>query len=120
MALLPMPEIPERPEGRRETRAEYERRRAAISRRRQICDQFAAFLKAPALLPPVPLLPAPLLSARERARWRTIPVPRPAAGARARAAYRDPAYPWRACDGCGRPYRGPAVYCSLDCAVADA
>jgi hypothetical protein len=35
------------------------------------------------------------------------------------AAYSDPSFPERACDYCGRPYRGPAVYCSLDCAQAD-
>ena len=34
--------------------------------------------------------------------------------------YRDAAYPERACDHCGKLYRGPAVYCSLRCAVADA
>jgi hypothetical protein len=32
----------------------------------------------------------------------------------------DPAYPERACDRCGRSYRGPATYCSLECAMADA
>jgi hypothetical protein len=39
---------------------------------------------------------------------------------RARARYRDASFPERACDACGKPYRGPAVYCSLDCAIADA
>jgi hypothetical protein len=38
----------------------------------------------------------------------------------ARAAYRDDSFPARLCDRCGTPYRGPAVYCSLACAVADA
>lgn len=38
----------------------------------------------------------------------------------ARAAYDDPAYPTRQCDRCGQPYNGPAVYCSFDCAIADA
>jgi hypothetical protein len=38
----------------------------------------------------------------------------------ARAAYRDDSFPARLCDLCGTPYRGPAVYCSLTCAVADA
>jgi hypothetical protein len=38
----------------------------------------------------------------------------------ARAAYRDDSFPARLCDHCGTPYRGPAVYCSLECAVADA
>jgi hypothetical protein len=38
----------------------------------------------------------------------------------ARAAYHDDSYPERACDHCGKPYRGPAVYCSFACAVADA
>jgi hypothetical protein len=37
-----------------------------------------------------------------------------------RAAYVDESYPERNCDRCGKPYRGPAVYCSLDCAVQDA
>jgi hypothetical protein len=39
---------------------------------------------------------------------------------RARTAFQDPAMSERACDRCGKPYRGPSVYCSLDCAVADA
>ena len=34
--------------------------------------------------------------------------------------YRDPSFSERECDRCGRPYRGPAVYCSLECAIADA
>jgi hypothetical protein len=34
--------------------------------------------------------------------------------------YRDDSFPERTCDHCGKPYRGPAVYCSLDCAVSDA
>jgi hypothetical protein len=38
----------------------------------------------------------------------------------AKLAYRDDKFPERACDHCGKPYRGPAVYCSLECAVADA
>jgi hypothetical protein len=38
----------------------------------------------------------------------------------ARATYRDDSFPARLCDHCGTPYRGPAVYCSLECAVADA
>ena len=44
------------------------------------------------------------------------------AGARHRAcaAYRDDSYPERRCDYCDKPYRGPAVYCRLDCALADA
>lgn len=36
------------------------------------------------------------------------------------AAYHNDSYPERACDRCKRPYRGPAVYCSLACALADA
>lgn len=35
-------------------------------------------------------------------------------------AYRDDRFPERACDRCGKLYRGPAVYCSLTCALADA
>jgi hypothetical protein len=34
--------------------------------------------------------------------------------------YRDTDCPERACDHCGTPYRGPAVYCSLACVLADA
>ena len=34
--------------------------------------------------------------------------------------YVDPSCPERACDRCERLYRGPAVYCSLSCALADA
>lgn len=36
------------------------------------------------------------------------------------AKYSDPTFPERRCDFCGLPYRGPAVYCSLECALADA
>jgi hypothetical protein len=35
-------------------------------------------------------------------------------------AYRNNAFPERACDHCGQPYRGPAVYCRHECALADA
>ena len=35
-------------------------------------------------------------------------------------AYRDESFDERACDYCGKLYRGPAVYCSLECALADA
>jgi hypothetical protein len=38
----------------------------------------------------------------------------------AASAYRNDAFPERDCDYCGRSYRGPAVYCSLDCALEDA
>lgn len=41
------------------------------------------------------------------------------AQARARESYHDSAYPQRQCDFCGRFYTGPAVYCSLDCAMED-
>ena len=34
--------------------------------------------------------------------------------------YRDPSFPERKCDRCEKPYRGPAVYCSLKCATEDA
>lgn len=34
--------------------------------------------------------------------------------------YLDDTYPERPCDHCAKLYRGPAVYCSLECAVADA
>lgn len=37
-----------------------------------------------------------------------------------REAYRDDSYLPRHCDRCQKVYRGPAVYCSLDCAMADA
>jgi len=36
------------------------------------------------------------------------------------AAYRDDACDERPCDYCGKIYRGPAVYCRLACALADA
>jgi hypothetical protein len=35
-------------------------------------------------------------------------------------AYHDPRWPPRACDYCHQPYTGPAVYCSLPCAIDDA
>jgi hypothetical protein len=34
--------------------------------------------------------------------------------------YRDDAFLERPCDLCGKLYRGPAVYCSLKCALDDA
>lgn len=34
--------------------------------------------------------------------------------------YTDPAYTSRPCDRCGKWYRGPAVYCSRECAIEDA
>lgn len=33
--------------------------------------------------------------------------------------YRDAKYPERLCDNCHKPYRGPAIYCSFDCARKD-
>jgi len=33
--------------------------------------------------------------------------------------YQDDRFPERQCDYCNRRYRGPAVYCSLRCAIAD-
>ena len=39
---------------------------------------------------------------------------------RVEASYRDARRDERACDHCGKLYRGPAVYCSLKCAQADA
>jgi hypothetical protein len=41
-----------------------------------------------------------------------------AAGA-GEAAYRDDTCPERLCDRCGTLYRGPAVYCSLNCALEE-
>jgi len=34
--------------------------------------------------------------------------------------YENEFFEERDCDHCGKPYRGPAVYCSLTCAQADA
>lgn len=34
--------------------------------------------------------------------------------------YRDDSYQERKCDCCGKLYRGPAVYCSFECAIKDA
>lgn len=39
---------------------------------------------------------------------------------RAEAAYADARFAERACDRCGKLYRGPAVYCQLTCALEDA
>jgi hypothetical protein len=33
--------------------------------------------------------------------------------------YRDERFTERQCDFCGKPYRGPAGYCSLECAMDD-
>jgi hypothetical protein len=43
-----------------------------------------------------------------------------APGLRQWIAYHDDGQPERACDRCGQSYRGPALYCSLACAQADA
>ena len=40
--------------------------------------------------------------------------------AKAMARYHNPKLAARLCDLCGRSYHGPAVYCSLVCAVRDA
>lgn len=77
----------------------------AVQRDRMIlCEKCGEPLVFPkfAALPPLPLV-AP-----------------PAAKRRAEAAYIDPAYPERPCDLCGKLYQGPAVYCSLKCALDDA
>jgi hypothetical protein len=34
--------------------------------------------------------------------------------------YRDDSFPPRQCDFCEETYQGPAVYCSLECAIKDA
>lgn len=34
--------------------------------------------------------------------------------------YRDMTFAERGCDHCGQKYQGPAVYCSLECALEDA
>lgn len=39
---------------------------------------------------------------------------------RAEKLYRNESCRKRLCEKCGKPYRGPAVYCSLECALADA
>jgi hypothetical protein len=56
----------------------------------------------------------------DKARGHAAEVARDAAAQKARSAYRDDSFPERACDRCGKNYRGPAVYCSLECATADA
>ena len=38
---------------------------------------------------------------------------------RAESLYADARYVERCCDCCGKPYKGPAVYCSLKCALED-
>jgi|HubBroStandDraft_5_1064220.scaffolds.fasta_scaffold21903_5 hypothetical protein len=43
-----------------------------------------------------------------------------AAGSNAQAAYRDDKFEPALCHHCGAEYRGPALYCSLRCALADA
>lgn len=77
----------------------------AVQRDRAIiCEQCGEPLVFPkfARLPPLPLV-AP-----------------PAARRRAEEAYRDDTFPERLCDRCCQLYRGPAVYCSLKCALEDA
>ena len=39
---------------------------------------------------------------------------------RAERLYHNGGYAERACDHCGALYQGPAMYCSLACATADA
>lgn len=43
-------------------------------------------------------------------------------GQRGERAYHDPTFPKRSCDNpaCQKLYTGPAVYCSLACALAEA
>lgn len=38
----------------------------------------------------------------------------------ARSRYSDTSCPPRACDHCQRTYQGPNIYCSFECAIADA
>ena len=38
----------------------------------------------------------------------------------AAGSYVDPSFNERECDHCGKLYRGPALYCSLTCALSDA
>ena len=56
--------------------------------------------------------------------WEELPAARQAElveGSRqSMASYVDASKPERECEYCGRLYRGPAVYCSLQCALADA
>ena len=35
-------------------------------------------------------------------------------------SYTDESFAERQCDYCHKPYRGPTVYCSFSCAIADA
>jgi hypothetical protein len=41
-------------------------------------------------------------------------------GAILESGYRDLSYPERTCERCSKLYRGPAVYCCIECAVGDA
>jgi hypothetical protein len=38
----------------------------------------------------------------------------------ARLAYHDPAQPEKLCEHCGRPFTGPALFCSIECSEASA
>jgi hypothetical protein len=60
------------------------------------------------------------LAEAERIVERILPPLPEQINAWARARYRDDSFPSQVCEKCGQTYHGPAVYCSLDCAVADA
>jgi hypothetical protein len=62
-----------------------------------------------------PILPAPAEPARTATGGNEV-----ALLAAANSAYHHAGYPARPCDYCGANYTGPAVYCSLACARADA
>jgi hypothetical protein len=72
----------------------------------------AIFWRSSAIAPEHGIIPAMIATPQDE-RWRL-------ARERARSAYRDDRYEERACDHCAKLYRGPAVYCSLECALADA
>lgn len=59
----------------------------------------------------------PLSTAERQARFKQRQA---AQLAFARAAYRNPACAQRRCDHCGDLYRGPAVFCCIECAMAAA
>ena len=66
---------------------------------------------------PLPEGQRALTTAERQARWKR----RQAEQLRfARAAYHDPKCCAARCMHCGHEYTGPSLYCSLECAMADA
>jgi hypothetical protein len=79
--------------------------------RERYCGRCHAFVDDPPAIRPRPLSDPCAICGRP---WRQCECGEPL------DAYRDDRFAERGCDRCGKAYRGPAIYCSLECALADA